>query len=135
MSGVNEWWEIVLLVIGCVLALLVLLVGLTALGWFDDDEKTKAGTLDKGGTLLLLADVTAEAHSQGVEAQRAIEELREIAPQLELEDWQLFEERYRETLESFASGQSEVDDQLEHLNRIFRRDRVIGQARRELKDR
>ena len=130
----NEWWEIVLLVIGCVLALLVLLVGLSAMGWFDDDDKAKAGTLDKAGTLLLLADVTAEAHSQGVEAQRAIEELREIAPQLELEDWQLFEERYRETLESFASGQSEVDDQLEHLNRIFRRDRVIGQARRELKD-
>lgn len=130
----NEWWEIVLLVIGCVLALLVLLFGLSALGWFDEDEKDKAGVLDKGGALQLLADVTAEAHSQGHEAQRAIEELRDIAPHLEPEDWQLFEDRYRETLESFSSGQSDVDAQMQHLDRIFRRDRIIGQARRELRD-
>ncbi len=130
----NEWWEIVLLVIGCVLALLVLLFGLSALGWFDEDKKDTAGILDKGGTLQLLADVTAEAHVQGTEAQRAIEELREIAPQLEAGDWQLFEERYRETLESFSSGQPDVDAQMQHLDRIFRRDRIIGQARRELRD-
>lgn len=130
----NEWWEIVLLVIGCVLALLVLLFGLSALGWFDEEEKDKAGKLDKGGTLQLLADVTAEAHAQGVEAQRAFEELREIAPHLEQGDWQLFEDRYRETLESFSSGQSDLDAQMQHLERIFRRDRIIGQARRELRD-
>lgn len=130
----NEWWEIVLLVIGCVVALLVLLFGLSALGWFDEEEKAKAGTLDKAGTLQLLADVTAEAHAQGNEAQRALEELREVAPHLEPEDWQLFEERYRETLETFSSGQSDLDVQMQHLERIFRRDRIIGQARRELRD-
>lgn len=130
----NEWWEIVLLVIGCVIALLVLLFGLSALGWFDEEEKTKAGALDKAGTLQLLADVTAEAHAQGFEAQRALEELREVAPHLEPDDWQLFEDRYRETLETFSSGKSDLDAQMQHLERIFRRDRIIGQARRELRD-
>lgn len=127
----DQWWEIVLLAIGSVFALLLLLYGLS---WISGDEDEKSGVLDRSALLNLLADVTAEAHAQGSEAQRAIEELREVAPSLEAKDWTLFEERYRETLESFSAGQSEVDAQLEHLDRLFRRDRIIGQARRELRD-
>lgn len=128
----NEWWETVLLIFGCVAALLFLLWGMGRISWGDNDEKT--ATLDIPATLHLLADVTAEAHAQGTEAQRALEELREIAPQLEAGDWQLFEDRYRETLEAFSTGQAEINDQMEHLERIFRRDRVIGQARRDLRE-
>lgn len=128
----NEWWEIVLLVFGCVAALLFLLWGMGRMSWDDDDEKTS--TLDIPATLHLLADVAAEAHAQGTEAQRAMEELRDIASQLEAGDWQLFEDRYRETLEAFSTGKAEVNDQMEHLERIFRRDRVIGQARRDLRE-
>lgn len=127
----DQWWEIVLLTIGSVFALLLLLYGLS---WISGDDDEKSGVLDRTAMLNLLADVTAEAHAQGSEAQRAIEELREIAPGLEAKDWTLFEERYRETLESFSAGQSEVEAQLEHLDRLFRRDRIIGQARRELRD-
>ncbi|WP_300344447.1 hypothetical protein [Nesterenkonia sp.] len=70
-----------------------------------------------------------------MEAQRALEELRELAPDLEREDWQLFEDRYRQTLEDFSAGDSEVQAQMEHLKRVFRRDRIIGRARRELRER
>ncbi|WP_146340511.1 MULTISPECIES: hypothetical protein [Nesterenkonia] len=129
---VNEWWETVLLIFGCVAALLFLLWGIGKVSGDDDDEKT--ATLDTTATLHLLADVAAEAHAQGTEAQRAMEELREIAPQLEADDWRLFEDRYRETVEAFSTGQAEINDQMEHLERIFRRDRVIGQARRSLRD-
>lgn len=128
----NEWWETVLLIFGCVAALLFLLWGVGRMSGGDDDETT--ATLDIPATLHLLADVTAEAHAQGTEAQRAMEELREIAPQLETGDWQLFEDRYRETLEAFSTGQAEISDQMKHLERIFRRDRVIGQARRDLRE-
>lgn len=131
----DQWWEILLLTLGSVFALLLLVYGLAYTGKVFGGGGEKAPVLDESETLQLLADVTAEAHAQGTEAQRALEELREIAPQLGAEDWQLFEDRYRETLESFSSGQSEVDAQLEHLDRIFRRDRVIGKARRELRDR
>lgn len=128
----NEWWETVLLIFGCVAALLFLLWGVGRMSSGDDDEIT--ATLDTPATLHLLADVAAEAHAQGTEAQRAMEELREIAPQLEAEDWQLFEDRYRETLQAFSTGKAEINDQMEHLERTFRRDRVIGQARRDLRE-
>ncbi|TLQ01410.1 hypothetical protein FEF26_00020 [Nesterenkonia salmonea] len=86
----DQWWEIVLLAIGSVFALLLLLYGLS---WISGDEDEKSGVLDRSALLNLLADVTAEAHAQGSEAQRAIEELREVAPSLEAKDWTLFEER------------------------------------------
>ncbi|NDK31677.1 hypothetical protein [Nesterenkonia haasae] len=127
----DQWWEILLLAFGSVLVFLFFLYGIN---WLYRDDEEKSGLLDRSALLQLLADVTAEAHAQGTEAQRAIEELREVAPSLEAEDWTLFEERYRETLESFSAGKPEVDAQLEHLERIFRRDRIIGQARRELRD-
>lgn len=121
--------EILMLVFGCVLALLVLLGGISALGKLESGKKH----LDKQGQLLLLAEVTAEAHSQGAEAQRAIEELRGLAPDLKKKDWTAFEKQYRETLEAFANGSGQVDAQMQHLEQIFRRDRIIGQARRDLR--
>lgn len=127
----DQWWEILLLAFGAVLVFLFFLYGIN---WLYSGDEEESGVLDRSALLHLLADVTAEAHAQGSEAQRAIEELREIAPSLEASDWQLFEERYRETLESFSAGQPEVEAQLEHLDRLFRRDRIIGQARRELRD-
>ncbi|MCT1607090.1 hypothetical protein M3B43_07075 [Nesterenkonia massiliensis] len=127
--------EAVAIVFGLVFAALFLVGGVMVIAhlpkWLSGES---APVLDQAAVLQLLADVTAEAHAQGAEAQRAVEELRELAPQLSKEEWQLFEDRYRETLEVFSSGQSEVQAQLEHLDRIFRRDRVIGQARRELRE-
>lgn len=121
--------EIVMLVFGCVLALLLLVGGFSLLDKLDSGKKG----LDKQGQLQLLAEVTAEAHSQGAEAQRAIEELRALAPQLKKKDWTAFEKQYKETLEAFSSGKGQVDAQMKHLEQLFRRDRVIGQARRELR--
>ncbi|WP_022873037.1 hypothetical protein [Nesterenkonia alba] len=128
----NAWWEIVALTFGSVAALLFLIYGIMWI--FSDDEDEKPHRLDTTATVELLADVTAEAHAQGVEAQRALDELRELAPQLEAEDWDRFEKQYRQTLEAFSSGQSEVEAQMDHLERIFRRDRIIGRARRELRE-
>ncbi|GAA1808456.1 hypothetical protein [Nesterenkonia flava] len=127
--------EAVPIIFGLVFALLFLVGGLVVIShlpeWVRGDAKP---VLNTDSLLQLLADVTAEAHAQGSEAQRAVEELRDLAPQLSREQWQLFEERYRETLEVFSSGQSEIQAQMDHLERIFRRDRVIGQARRELRE-
>lgn len=121
--------DIVLLVFGCVVALLVLIGGLSLMEGAGSGKKS----LDQKGQLLLLAEVTAEAHSQGAEAQRAIEELRALAPQLKKKDWAAFEKQYQETLEAFSNGTGQVDAQMEHLEQLFRRDRIIGQARRELR--
>lgn len=121
--------EIVMLVFGCVLALLVLVGGFGLMDKFDSSDKG----LDRRGQLLLLAEVTAEAHSQGAEAQRAIEELRALAPHLKKKDWAAFEKQYQETLEAFSNGTGQVDAQMAHLEQLFRRDRIIGQARREIR--
>lgn len=121
--------EILLLVFGCVLALLVLVGGFGLMDKFDSSGKG----LDRKGELLLLAEVTAEAHAQGAEAQRAIEELRSLAPQLKKKDWAAFEKQYQETLEAFSNGTGQVDAQMAHLEQLFRRDRIIGQARREIR--
>lgn len=122
-------FEILLLVFGCVLALLVLVGGFGLMDKFDSSSKG----LDRKGELLLLAEVTAEAHAQGAEAQRAIEELRSLAPQLKKKDWAAFEKQYQETLEAFSNGAGQVDAQMAHLEQLFRRDRIIGQARREIR--
>lgn len=41
--------------------------------------------------------------------------------------------QYQETLEAFSNGTGQVDAQMAHLEQLFRRDRIIGQARRELR--
>ena len=80
----------------------------------------------------MLAEGIAEDHAEGEDASAQIATLREWAPLMSQEDWQLFESHYREHYDDLTTRLHTGNAEMERLEQTFRRNQETSRARLEM---
>lgn len=119
-----------LLLIGLVLAVMIVLI---MVGVRMITAEPQPPRESKRHTLRRLAQEFAGRNLNGWPDEKATAELEELAPQLTESDWKYFEKTYRKAYGTGVAEQAQARSNLEHLHTIFRRDRAVAEARREIR--
>lgn len=99
-------------------------------------DPSKKVTVTKRSQLRYLAEELAEAHLQADKnaAKDGVRELEELGPFLKERDFAYFRKKYSSYISRMNQQNIMVEQEVDDLKYLFRRQEAVAEARRELKD-